>query len=65
MQLTCSCEAKCYCITRASIGLLLISIETGETVFAVITYLMKTYLMTNNNKKPSTVCGKLYPLHKL
>ena len=35
MQLTCICEAKCYCMICASIEILLISIETGETVFAV------------------------------
>jgi len=33
MQLT--CETKCFCIKCASIEILLISIETGETVFAV------------------------------
>jgi len=34
MQLTCTCEAKCYCIICICIEILLISIETGETVFA-------------------------------
>jgi len=35
MQLTCICEAKCYFIKCASIEILLISIDTGENVFAV------------------------------
>ena len=35
MQLTCICEAKCYRNICASIEILLISIETGETVLAV------------------------------
>lgn len=65
MQLLCIIDVKCCCMKFAGIEISLILIETqsGKTVFT-LTYLMKTYLITNKNMKPSTVCGKIY-LHKL